>query len=119
MVFARRGNGGGNGTKDPIKTYFESMEALSNPWADAKIKAKEELLVQLTHIDAESGNVRPCDLDEARTWDWGDPQTMRIINDRQVTSYEHLVKILCHREEQGDKEVKLYEFPRFMFLCGG
>jgi hypothetical protein len=118
MVFSGL-DGRKNGSRDQIADYFKKMDALSNPWAEARIKAKEELAVRLTLIDAETGKVRPCDLDEARAWDWGDPLTMRIISDRQVTSYEQLVKVLCHREEQGDEEVKLYEFPRFMFLAGG
>lgn len=114
-VFTRHNDG----TEDKIRDYFQGMEALSDPWADKITKSEEELKIQIRLIDAESGKARPCDLDEARTWDWGDPETLRIINDRQVKSFENLINILCHKEEQGHREVDMYEFPRFMFLCGG
>jgi hypothetical protein len=119
MVFSADGDGRKNGSKDHIAEYFRAMEALSNPWADKDFKSKENLTISLKLIDAESGKDRSFDLEEARAWDWGDPQTMRIINDRQVTSFQQLMDILSYKESKGDQEVVLYEFPRFMFLCGG
>lgn len=109
----------GNGSKDHIADYFRGMEELSNPWVDKSIKSKDELTIKLKLIDAESGKGRLCELNEAQTWDWGDPGTMRIINDRQVMSFKHLIDVLYYKESKGDPEVTMYEFPRFMFLCGG
>ena len=121
MSFSQKDDIGknGNGTKDHIADYFRGMEALSNPWAERSTMSKEELSITLVLIDAETGKRRNCELSEAQTWDWGDPETMRIINDRQVVGFQHLVDILCHKELEGEKEVAMYQFPRFMFLCGG
>ena len=108
-----------NGPADPFAAYFQEMEELLKPLSEKSSKTKDELTISLKLIDAESGKARPCSLDEAQAWDWEDYHTMRIINDMQVKSFDHLINVLCYRELKGYKEVSLYEFPRFMFLCGG
>jgi len=110
---------GKKGSQDSIAAYFKEMEELLKPLSEKSTKAKDELTISLEVIDAESGKVRPCSLDEAKSWDWEYYHTMRIINDRQVKSFDHLIDVLCHKESKGYKEVILYEFPRFMFLSGG
>lgn len=119
MAFRSHAGDGKGDSENAIAAYFKSMEKLSNPWDDQSTPLKERLTIRLTLIDAESGKARSCGIDEAKTWDWKDPETMRIINDRIVTSFEHLVRILRYKEGQGHQEVELYEFPRFMFLAGG
>jgi hypothetical protein len=108
-----------NGPKDPIAAYFLEMEEILKPLSEKSTKTKDELTISLNLIDAESGKARPCGLDEAQSWNWEDYHIMRIINDRHIKSFAHLLDVLCYKELKGDKEVTLYEFPRFMFLCGG
>jgi hypothetical protein len=108
-----------SGPKDPIAAYFQEMEEILKPLSEKSTKTKNELTISLRIIDAESGKARPCMLDEAESWNWEDYHTMRIINDRQVRNFDHLIDVLCYKELKGYKEVTLYEFPRFMFLCGG
>jgi hypothetical protein len=110
---------GKNGSQDPIAAYFQEMEEILKPLSEKSTKTKDELTISLNLIDAESGKARPCSLDEAQSWNWEDYHTMRIINDRQVKNFDHLLDVLCYKELKGLNEVNLYEFPRFMFLCGG
>jgi hypothetical protein len=110
---------GKNGPQDPIAAYFLEMEEILKPLSEKSTKTKDELTISLNLIDAESGKAKPCGLDEAQAWNWEDYHTMRIINDRHIKSFDHLLDVLCYKELKGDKEVNLYEFPRFMFLCGG
>ncbi|MCX5817678.1 MAG: hypothetical protein NTX75_15810 [Proteobacteria bacterium] len=115
----RQGDGHNNGQKEQLAAYFQAVEKQLNPWDDSESITKDAPTIRLEVVDAESSKARYCVTDEAKTWDWGDPGTMRIIGDRQVTSFKHLIDILRYKESQGDQEVKLYEFPRFMFLAGG
>jgi len=110
---------GENSSKDSNEAYFKSMEELLNFWDNQDCLSKERPTIRLILIDAESGEERPCELDKVRTWDWKNPEKMRLINGMIITSFEHLVKILYYKEEKGHHEVKLYEFPRFMLLAGG
>ncbi|MEI6153342.1 MAG: hypothetical protein WCQ90_04565 [Deltaproteobacteria bacterium] len=119
MTNSEHKKGGKNGSQDSIAAYFQGMEEILKPLSEKSTKTKDELTISLKLIDAESGKVRACSLDEAESWNWEDFNTMRIINDRQVKSFDHLIDVLCYKELKGDKEVSLYEFPRFMFLCGG
>jgi hypothetical protein len=73
----------------------------------------------LTLIDRETGESRPFTLAEAKTWDWKDPETWRMIGDWQITSYESLVHVLGLKMESGRKEVELMVAPRFAMLAGG
>jgi len=75
--------------------------------------------IKLKVIDMESGEERDCELAEAKSWDWSDPASMKIIDGVQVTDWDQLVELLSYKVRQGDREVKLYEAPHFMLLGGG
>ncbi len=98
------------------------IEALKNwvePWSRAGCRPEAELKVKLKVIDMESGETRVCQLDEAKTWDWSNPQLLRVVGGLQITSWDKLVEILCHKAEKGYQEVEVYEAPLFMLLAGG
>jgi hypothetical protein len=115
----RQGAGHNKGQQDRLAAYFQAVEKQLNPWDNSEGATKEALTIRLEVVDVENDNARFCGINEAKAWDWGDPQTMRIIGDRQITSFEHLIAILRYKESQGHQEVKLYESPRFMLLSGG
>ncbi len=89
------------------------------PWVGASPKAGTELDVKLKVIDMESGEARVCEFGEAKTWDWGNPEIMRVIDGLQITSWDKLVEYLSYKVEKGYREVELYEAHRFMLLGGG
>ena len=75
--------------------------------------------VKLKVIDMETGKVRVCPLDEAKTWDWDNPEMMRMVSGFQITSWDKLVELSSYLAERGYQEVEVYEGPRFMLLGGG
>ena len=75
--------------------------------------------IKITLVDVEHNTSRTVDLNEAKTWDWKNPEMIRLIGDWQVKNYEALRFILSEKERKGLDEVKIYESPRFMLLCGG
>lgn len=98
---------------------FQALEKLVGPWADAALRPEAEPKIRLKVIDMESGETRVCPLDEAKTWDWRNPQLLRVVGGLQITSWDNLVEILCHKAEKGYQEVEIYEAPLFMLLAGG
>jgi len=92
---------------------------LVQPWANAGLQPEAKSKIKLKVIDVESGATRVCDLDEAKTWEWDNPQMMRVIGDLQVTSWDKLVEIASFKAKKGHQEVEIYEAPRFMLLGGG
>jgi len=88
------------------------------PWA-VEHKPETGPEIKLKVIDMESGETRTCELEETKDWDWSDTTTMRIVDGRQVTSWDKLVELASYKAQKGDREVKLYEAPRFMLLAGG
>ena len=62
---------------------------------------------------------RSCDLEEARTWDWGNPDIMRIVSNWQIKDFEMLLFILREKQDRGIDEVDIFEAPKFMVLAGG
>ena len=80
---------------------------------------KRQFRIKLKLTDRESGESRYCTLDEAKTWDWKDPETWRMINGWQVTSFQGLLNILYLKMEKGIDEVEILEAPRFTMLAGG
>ena len=74
---------------------------------------------RLTLRDRETGESRFCSLDEAKTWDWKNPEIWRMIGDMQISSYERLLEVLSFKIESGAKEIEIVEAPRFMMLSGG
>jgi hypothetical protein len=97
---------------------FQTLWKLVQPWAESS-QPETEPQIKLRLIDVESETSRVFDLDEAKTWDWSDPTTMRVIGDLQVTSWDKLVELVRFKAKKGYREVEVYEAPRFMLLGGG
>ncbi len=93
---------------------LEKMKPGHDATSDAELPK-----VTLRLVDVEHNTSRPCDITEAKTWDWQNSQVMRIIGDWQIASYEMLLFKLREKEESGITEVDLFEAPRFMMLAGG
>jgi hypothetical protein len=102
---------------DRVAEYFKAIESEVSPKQETgKEKAP---VITLKVIDMENRKIKVCEYAEARAWDWGDPTIMRLIDGWQVKSYDNLIDILRHKEEQGHKEAEMQECPRFMLLSGG
>jgi len=97
---------------------FEAMWKQIQPWAESS-QPETEPEVKLKLIDVENETSRVFNIDEAKTWDWSDPTTMRVIGNLQVTSWDKLVEIVRFKAKKGHREVEIYEAPRFMLLGGG
>jgi hypothetical protein len=89
------------------------------PWAGVTSQPGTELNLRVKVIDMESGEVRVFDFDETKTWDWSIPDLMRVVDGRQITSWDNLAEILFFKAENGHQEVVIYEAHRFMLLGGG
>jgi hypothetical protein len=89
------------------------------PGAGKHTEKRGNLQIKLKVIDVENRTTRTCDFNEAKEWNWDNPELMRVIDGWQITSMEMLFEIMCHKAEKGCKEVDLYETPRFMLLAGG
>jgi len=102
-----------------LQAYFQALESQIEPWADVKPLPEGDLQIRLMVINVETGENRVYSLEEARSWEWGDSDTVRQIDGIQIDSWDKLIKILSYKAESGLQEVKLYEAPRFMVLAGG
>jgi hypothetical protein len=102
-----------------LQSYFQALESQIEPWADTDPLPEHDLKVRLRVINVETGENEVFSLEEVRTWDWGDQETVRLIDGVQVNSWDKLTKILSYKVLSGRQEVKLYEAPRFMALAGG
>lgn len=89
------------------------------PAVGKQAEEKRPQKARLTLHDRETGESRFCSLDEARTWDWKNPEIWRMIGDMQISSYERLLEVLSFKIENGAKEIEIVEAPRFMMLSGG
>ena len=49
------------------------------PSEGRRTEGERRFKIRLKLTDRESGQSRYCTLDEAKTWDWGDPETWRMI----------------------------------------
>jgi len=96
-----------------------ALENWAEPWAGAGLRPEAELEVKLKVIDMETGETRVCEFNEAKTWDWSNPEMMRVIGGLQITSWDKLVELLSFKAGKGYQEVEIYEAPRFMLLGGG
>jgi hypothetical protein len=67
----------------------------------------------------ETGESRYCSLDEAKTWDWGNQDTWRIISGWQITSFKGLISMMHLKAQKGLQEVEVLESPRCLMLAGG
>jgi hypothetical protein len=96
------------------------MPELKNcPVFGGKPDGEEVQKVRLMLRDRETDEVRPCTLDEAKTWDWKNPEMWRMIGDWQITSYDLLLEVLSMKIESGRKEIEIVLAPRFTMLAGG
>lgn len=75
--------------------------------------------IKLTVSDSEMGESRSCTLEEAKTWDWNNPEIWRVIGGWQITSYKVLLDVLSRKLESGRTEVEIVVAPRFTMLSGG
>jgi hypothetical protein len=82
-------------------------------------KEERTFKIRLSLYDRENGVSKIVSLDEAKMWNWGDPETWRMIGGWQVTSFQQLLNLLYLKMEKGIKEVEIVEAPRFTMLAGG
>jgi hypothetical protein len=82
------------------------------------VTPEEGITIRLKVLDRETNESRYCTLEEARTWDWDNPEIWRVIKGWQITSYNMLIFMLRQKEEKGLEEVVIQEIPRFMMLSG-
>jgi len=75
--------------------------------------------ISLTLCDRETEERRSFTLEEAKTWDWRNPETWRMIGDWQISSYNSLLHVITLKIESGHKEVEIIVAPRFVMLAGG
>lgn len=117
----RGGLCGGYATKptDNDAAVFRTLEESSRVLAGDVEASEGTPDIRLQLVDVENNTNRICALDEAKTWDWGNPEIMRVIGDWQITNYETLLFILQEKASKGIEEVQLFEAPRFMMLSGG
>jgi len=109
-------------TTSAVRHYsvdFQAFWKLVEPWKGIDYQSQPNPEISLTVIDMESGENRVCQLEEAKTWNWDNPELMRIIDGFQITSWDKLIEVVSFKAEKGHKEVRLYEAPRFMMLAGG
>ena len=103
---------------DQHQVDFAAVMKLLEPWAGRRTEAEPK--IKLKVIDMETEKVRVCPLDEAKTWDWENPEMVRMIDGYfHVTSWDKLVEAASFKAEKGYQEVVIYEGPRFMMLAGG
>ena len=98
---------------------FQALGRLVEPWAGARNQPGTQLKIRLKVIDMDTGETRFCQLDEAKTWDWSNPQLLRVVGGLQITSWDNLVELISYKAEKGYQEVEVYEAPLFMLLGGG
>ena len=116
-LVSRKGHAKSSVVQHPvdIMTVWKQLE----PWAGTGLLPGTKPEIKLKVIYMESGETRVCDLDEAKTWDWSNPEMMRMIGGAQITSWDKLVEIVLFKAKKGYREVELYEAPRFLMLGGG
>jgi hypothetical protein len=108
-----------SGPKSRIFFDFQALEKCLEPWADKDDQRRSEPNIRLKVIDIDAGEPRICEFDEAKTWDWSDPLTLRLIDGRHVNSLDRLIEILNYKMDRGYEEVEIYEVPRFILFSGG
>ena len=105
--------------KDTDGATFEALDHSGQLPMDEPPKDAPMPTVKLRLIDVERKTSRPCDLEEAKTWDWGNPDIMRIVANWQIKDFEMLLFILREKQDKGIQEVDIFEAPKFMVLAGG
>jgi len=108
-----------HGDPADIKANFQALSKALQPYVDDHVRVGNMPQIALRVVDVENGTSELCPLEEARQWDWGDEQTIRLIDGRQLTSWDGLIEVMAHKAAKGYPEVKIYVAPRFMVLAGG
>ncbi|MGA3174803.1 MAG: hypothetical protein ABSE25_10315 [Syntrophorhabdales bacterium] len=89
-----------------------------SPAASEK-EGKVTYKIRLKVLNRETGEESYHTLDEAKDWNWADPEIWRIVSGWQVTSFQQLLNMLYRRMQKGETEVLVLEAPRFMMCSGG
>jgi hypothetical protein len=103
----------------PHQINFDALSKKVNPWTSASNTLGAEPEIILNVLDMETKKVRTCTIAEAKSWDWSNPRTIRVIDGRHITSWHSLCDILKYRAGKGQREVELHEGPFFMLISGG
>ena len=107
------------GGDEELRNDFLALKEFPEPWTGKHHETEDEPKIRLKVIDMENGTSRTCDLEEVKKWSWGNPRIWRLIDGRQVATFDHLMEILHFKAERGHEEIEIYEAPRFMMLAGG
>jgi hypothetical protein len=110
-------------TPEPVTAEsVQELNRMLEPWkTETALSATLESYrgVDIKITDMETDAVRHCRLEELEPWDWGNPEQVRLIEGRQVTSFDQLVRMVAYLKEEGYDIIDLFEGPRFMMLAGG
>jgi hypothetical protein len=87
--------------------------------AGEEMEGKTTYKIRLKVLNRETAQYRYVTLDEAKAWDWDNPEMWRMIGGWQITSFQQLLNMLYSKMEKGYTEVEMLESPRFMMLAGG
>ena len=98
---------------------FRAFEKFLEPWAGKYCQERSEPDIRVKLINMETEVPKICSFDDAKTWDWSNPLTLRLIDGRHINSLDRFTEILKYKIEKGCEEVEVYEGPRFMLLAGG
>lgn len=105
----------------PNPRHVPKFQAQKTPGSNTHNEESPEWIsdIKLTLVNVEHNTRRTFELEEARTWDWGNPDAMRLIGDWQIKNYETLLFILREKKAKGIEEVTMYESPRCILFAGG
>lgn len=98
---------------------FNELEEVFSLYLSCEGNEGYQYSTKLRVTDIESGETRIIPIEEARNWDFGDPEVIRTINGIQITSFNHLIQIIKLLDKKDEEYVDLVEARRFMLLAGG
>jgi hypothetical protein len=120
LNFSKRGQGCCTAEPKGLRALdFRAFEKLLEPWAGKYCQERSEPDIRLKVIDMETEATKIFNFDDAKTWDWSNPLTLRLIDGRHINSLARFTEILKYKIDKGCEEVEIYEGPRFMLLGGG
>ncbi len=91
----------------------------AEPWAGAGRKPETELKVKLKVVDMDTGTTTICELQEAKVWEYNNPEMIIVIGGVQITSWDNLADLVSYKAQKGSQEVEVYKMPRYLMLAGG
>ncbi len=89
------------------------------PDGEQTTQGKTVYKIRLKVLNRETEQWRYVTLDEAKEWDWDNPEMWRMIGGWQIKSFQQLLGVLYPKMHKGITEVEMLEGPRFMMLAGG